>query len=107
MTHNWHKVDPFVFNSQLVPYSVRKRQAKGQSEKDIKVDIVGLWPKASLINHNFARPNLTRTYTLISVQKYEQWVEKWQREKDEDVRRYLERSNGASSTPKFIINVVP
>lgn len=46
IAHNWHNVDPPPLNG------------KWASNKHF----VGLWPTASLINHNFNCPNVTRTF---------------------------------------------
>jgi len=46
IAHNWHTVDPPPLNG------------KWSSTKPF----VGLWPTASLINHSFNRPNVTRTF---------------------------------------------
>eukprot|EP00397_Hematodinium_sp_SG-2012_P035362 GEMP01038032.1.p1 GENE.GEMP01038032.1~~GEMP01038032.1.p1 ORF type:complete len:329 (+),score=65.91 GEMP01038032.1:157-1143(+) len=56
IAHNWHSVDPPPINGQWAK----------------QMPIVGLWPNASLINHDFRRPNVTRTFRTDGA---DMWVQ--------------------------------
>lgn len=76
IAHNWHKPDPEIVEGE-VGASVRRERgdfgplggttAAGGSRTVKKLpggSILGLWPKGSLINHKFGRPNLARSFVV-------------------------------------------
>lgn len=44
-----------------------KQHQGAKADVDVDVDVLGLWPVASLINHSFARPNVARSFSKVVV----------------------------------------
>jgi hypothetical protein len=85
IAHNWHCVDPPLLAGQFRGKASWGRESRDQEKGDRQnkqssqngngmnnngrnknpVAQVGLWPRASLINHNFLKPNVARTFSLI------------------------------------------
>lgn len=67
ITHNWHAADPEIVDGEVGAGVRRDRWDLGTSRPVRRLpggSILGLWPKGSLINHNFSRPNLARSFLV-------------------------------------------